>query len=73
MPPSAHQLSCLDGHVPITTGALRMDFGLLAFLPQLFLMVALMAWALAFWGLLLDQLRRLGLLRAHRAAVPTPL
>ena len=45
-----------------------MDFGLLAFLPRWFLIVALMAWALAFWGLLLDQLRRLGLLRAHTAA-----
>ena len=45
-----------------------MDFGLLAFLPQLFLIVAVMAWALAFWGLLLDQLRRLGLLRAPHAS-----
>ena len=50
-----------------------MDFGLLAFLPGLFLTVALVAWALAFWGLLLDQLRRLGLLRAHSAEVSTPL
>ncbi len=49
-----------------------MDFGLLAFLPRLFLLVALVAWTLAFWGLLLDQLRRLGLLRAQQAAVSTP-
>ena len=50
-----------------------MDFGLLGFLPGLFLTVALVAWALAFWGLLLDQLRRLGLLPAHSAEVSTPL
>ena len=48
-----------------------MDFGLLAFLPRLFLIVALMAWTLAFWGLLLDQLRRLGVVRAPSAADPS--
>ena len=47
-----------------------MDFGLLAFLPPVFLMVALMAWALAFWGLVLDQLRRLGLLQRPSLGAP---
>jgi tellurite resistance protein TehA-like permease len=39
-----------------------MEFELLAFLPQLFLIVALATWSLAFIGLLLDLLRRFDLL-----------
>lgn len=50
-----------------------MDFGLLDWLPRLFLGLALAAWTLAFWGLLLDQLRRLGLLRPHADAMPPPV
>jgi len=41
-----------------------MEFELLEFLPQLFLIVALVTWSLAFVGLLLDLLRRFGLLRS---------
>lgn len=41
---------------------LAMDFQLLTFLPQLFLIVALATWSLAFIGLLRDLLRRFGLL-----------
>src|SRR5512133_296172 len=40
-----------------------MEFELLKFLPQLFLIVALVTWSLAFMGLLLDLLRRFDLLR----------
>lgn len=41
-----------------------MEFELLGFLPQLFLIVALVTWSLAFMGLLLDLLRRFDLLRS---------
>jgi len=41
-----------------------MEFELLEFLPQLFLIVALVTWSLAFIGLLLDLLRRFDLLRS---------
>lgn len=41
---------------------LAMDFQLLTFLPQIFLIVALATWSLAFIGLLRDLLRRFGLL-----------
>ncbi|MBK5206388.1 MAG: tellurite resistance/C4-dicarboxylate transporter family protein [Polaromonas sp.] len=45
-----------------------MEFGLLEFLPQLFLIVALVTWSLAFIGLLLDLLRRFDLLRSREPA-----
>ncbi|MDI1274492.1 tellurite resistance/C4-dicarboxylate transporter family protein [Polaromonas sp.] len=41
-----------------------MEFEFLEFLPPLFLVVALVAWSLAFMGLLLDLLRRFDLLRS---------
>ena len=42
-----------------------MEFGFLEFLPKAFLYVALLAWSLAFAGLLHDLLRRVGVVRPH--------
>ncbi len=50
-----------------------MGFGLLDELPRLFLLAALVAWSLAFIGLLRDLMRRLGLLQPRtRSDGPEP-